>query len=50
MPRPLHQTTAAILSLLLSTVPWSPPVEGGRDARDSAQAPVTATYALPLFA
>jgi hypothetical protein len=50
MCRTLNQTTAAILSLLLATMLWLPPVGVGRDTSISAQGPVTATYALPLAA
>ena len=50
MCRTQNQTTAAILSLLLATMLWLPPVGIGRDTSASAQGPVTATYALPLAA
>jgi len=50
MSYPLHQSAAAILSLLLATALWLSPVEAGRDALASAQGPVTVTYAIPLVA
>lgn len=47
---PLHQTAAAIISLLLATALWLPSGEAGRRPLAAAQGPVAATYALPLAA
>lgn len=50
MPRPIPQTAAAILSLLLAATLWLPTVDAGPASLARTEGPVMATYQLPLVA
>lgn len=50
MPRPIPQTAAAILSLLLAATLWLPTVNSGPASLALSEGPVMATYQLPLAA